>query len=89
MPEFSRELGILEKLRHPNILSFFGAVSEGNHRAIVIERAAMDVYSQLQKYGALSSAIGVAKLNMLTRVRYGNAPCPPSPLPISLSTILK
>merc|ERR1719272_2136587 len=30
----------------------------------------MDVYSQLQKYGALSSAIGVAKLNMLTRVRY-------------------
>eukprot|EP01052_Picozoa_sp_SAG31_P023755 SAG31_NODE_1980_length_6748_cov_2.881336_2_plen_1218_part_00 len=73
--DFRAELGILQQLRHPNVVSFYGAVTESkyNRFCIVTERCQCSVYSQLHKYGKLTSEeTGTAKLNMATRLRYAH-----------------
>ena len=68
--DFRAELGIIQQLRHPNILGFYGAVTQGPRMCIVVERCTCSVYQQLHKYGKLSNDKGCAKLNLTTRVRY-------------------
>jgi serine/threonine protein kinase len=62
---------ILEKLRHPNIVAFYGAVtSHSNHMCIVQELCAGSVYDHLQKFGKLVDDNNTLKLGLLTRIRF-------------------
>ena len=71
LADFHRELNILHRLRHPNVVGFFGGISAQNQKyRIVMERCKCDVAMQLKKYGSLSAKDGSAKLNLSTRVRY-------------------
>ena len=69
--DFHDEMSILEKLRHPNIVAFYGAcVDHSSHMCIVQELCASSVYDHLQKFGKLQDAKGEYKLGLLTRIRY-------------------
>lgn len=71
---FHTELNVMHRLRHPNILNFFGvAIDETGPQkryCIVLEKCACSLYQQLVNYGKLDNNIGKAKLNLTTRVRY-------------------
>ena len=67
---FHTELNVMHRLRHPNIVTFFGTTIENDTRCLVLERCASSVYAQLKTYRHLTSQEGHAKLNLATRVRY-------------------
>lgn len=50
--DFKEEVRVLEHLRHPNVVTFYGAVTQNSeHHAIVQELCLGSVYDYLQKFG--------------------------------------
>jgi serine/threonine protein kinase len=55
--DFIREMTLLQRLRHPHILNFYGAVVSGSHpdighaQCLVTERCQFSVYKALQRWG--------------------------------------
>ena len=72
--DFNEEIEILEHVRHPNVVVFYGAVtSHDQHLAIVQELCAGSVFDFLQKYGLKTENNGdTAILNLATRIRYAH-----------------
>lgn len=71
--DFEDEVRVLEHLRHPNIVTFYGAVTrDSQHHAIVVELCRGSVYDYLQKFGKEKTPSGSARLNLLTRIRYAH-----------------
>lgn len=82
--DFNKELNVLHRLRHPNVVAFYGGVSNAGgddstpeheiRRCIVLERCQGSVWQMLTTHGrpgpAESREPGTAKLNFPTRVRY-------------------
>ena len=71
--DFKEEVRVLEHLRHPNVVTFYGAVTRNSeHHAIVQELCLGSVYDYLQKFGKAVGAEGLARLNLPTRIRYAH-----------------
>jgi serine/threonine protein kinase len=55
--EFHAEMGMLQMLRHPHIVNFYGAITTGTHpylgtaQCIITERCFNSMYHVLKKYG--------------------------------------
>ena len=64
--DFKEEVRVLEHLRHPNIVAFYGAVTRDSaHHAIIQELCTGSVYDYLQKFGSavkFPSTTGVLEL---------------------------
>ena len=72
LTDFEEEVRVLEHLRHPNVVTFYGAVTRNaQHHAIVQELCLGSVYDYLQKFGreTAAGAGGTARLNLPTRIR--------------------
>eukprot|EP01043_Picozoa_sp_COSAG02_P042353 COSAG02_NODE_3595_length_6511_cov_2.766064_3_plen_1593_part_01 len=75
--DFLAEMGMLQMLRHPHIVNFYGAVTTGTHpqlgqaQCIITERCFDSLYHVLKKYGKLAVGAGAdakAKIPLHTRV---------------------
>ena len=73
--EFLAEMGMLQMLRHPHIVNFYGAVTTGTHpqlgtaQCIITERCFMSLYHVLKKYGKETVARdGKPRLSLRIRV---------------------
>lgn len=51
---FRYELALLEKVRHPNVVQFIGAVTQNNPMMILLEHSRGDLGTYLQKKGRIS-----------------------------------
>ena len=76
--EFLAEMGMLQMLRHPHIVNFYGAVTTGTHpqlghaQCIITERCFMSLYHVLKKYGQqTASGVADAKARISLNVRVG------------------
>ena len=71
VPHFHTEVALLQQLRHPNVVGFYGAVTlDSAHKCMVMEKCQCSVFNQLHKYGRLRHPDGTAKLNLATRIRW-------------------
>ena len=72
--DFKEEVRVLEHLRHPNIVAFYGAVTRDSaHHAIIQELCTGSVYDYLQKFGsAVNSTTGVLELPLAQRIKWAH-----------------
>ena len=72
--DFKEEVRVLEHLRHPNIVAFYGAVTrDSEHHAIIQELCTGSVYDYLQKFGsAVNSTTGVLELPLAQRIKWAH-----------------
>ena len=74
--DFKEEVRVLEHLRHPNIVAFYGAVTRDSaHHAIIQELCTGSVYDYLQKFGSavkFPSTTGVLELPLAQRIKWAH-----------------
>ncbi|KAJ0080774.1 hypothetical protein Patl1_10332 [Pistacia atlantica] len=70
---FRDELALLQKIRHPNVVQFLGAVTQSSPMMIVTEYLPKgDLRAFLKRKGALKQSIAVRFALDIARVKYGN-----------------
>ena len=72
--DFKEEVKMLERLRHPNVVTFYGAVTQNaEHLAIVMELCLGSVFDYLRRWGhAKLDDKPVARLSLAVRLRYAH-----------------
>lgn len=76
--DFMREMTLLQRLRHPHIVNFYGAVVSGSHpdlghsQCLITELCRASIFKLLQHHGKRRDDKGRLKLPLSTRLQYAH-----------------